>query len=58
VNVQETPDPSIEIHPASLNAISEQGALTDIEYLPDHSQTVGMGQTSNADTITNFNLCH
>jgi hypothetical protein len=58
METQEEADPSVEVYFASLDAGSKKGTLPDIENSSDHSKTVRMDKTPNADPITYSDVCH
>ena len=49
---------AVEIYFASLHALSKERALTNLENSSCYSPTVRLYETSNQDTVTNFDLFH
>ena len=58
MDVQQASYLPVEVHLASLDTRSKQGALAHLENLSRQSQTIRVGKASNTDTVTDFHFRH
>src|SRR5205814_1370831 len=58
MDIEQASHLSIEIDLASLDARAEQRALTNFENFSCQSQTIGVDEPSDTDTVADFHLSH
>ena len=58
MDVQQPAYLSVEVHLATLNAATKEGAWVDVENSSSQSQTIRLNKASNVDSVTDFHLSH
>jgi hypothetical protein len=58
METQQTADPPVKVHFASLDGPSEERAVVYVQYFSGHPKTVGVDKSSDVDTVTNLQFSH